>query len=77
MELGWQVLPHPLYPPDLGSSDYHLFRSLRNFDDQDHLELDFGTFFRSHSKKSYEDGIMDLPKRWKYVADNGGIYTTN
>ncbi|GFV09872.1 mariner Mos1 transposase [Trichonephila clavipes] len=26
--LKWEVLPHPLYFPDLAPSDYHLFRSL-------------------------------------------------
>jgi len=29
-ELGWKVLMHPPYSPDIASSDYHLFRSLQN-----------------------------------------------
>jgi histone-lysine N-methyltransferase SETMAR len=26
--IDWEILPHPLYSPDLSPSDYHLFRSL-------------------------------------------------
>ena len=30
LELGWDVLPHPPYNPELAPSDYFLFRSLQN-----------------------------------------------
>ena len=29
-ELGWDLLPHPPYSPDIAPSDYHLFLSLQN-----------------------------------------------
>ena len=31
MELGWEVLSHPSYSPDLAPSDYHLFLALQHF----------------------------------------------
>jgi [histone H3]-lysine36 N-dimethyltransferase SETMAR len=37
-ELGWEVLPHPPYSPDLAPSDYHLFRSIRNHLLQKHFQ---------------------------------------
>ncbi|GFX21854.1 mariner Mos1 transposase [Trichonephila clavipes] len=29
--LGWEVLGHPQYSPDIAPSDYYLFISLRNY----------------------------------------------
>jgi len=28
--LGWELLPHAVYSPDMASSDYYLFRSLQH-----------------------------------------------
>ncbi|GFX67608.1 histone-lysine N-methyltransferase SETMAR [Trichonephila clavipes] len=30
-DLGWEVLMHPPYSPDLAPSDYHLFLAFQNF----------------------------------------------
>ena len=30
-ELGYKVLPHPPYSPDLSPTDYHFFKHLDNF----------------------------------------------
>lgn len=79
--LNWELLPHPPYSPDLAPSDYHLFRSLKNFlrdreflnDDEvqqaveQYLASKMGTNF-------YERGIQKLPIRWRMVVNNGGDY---
>jgi [histone H3]-lysine36 N-dimethyltransferase SETMAR len=48
LQLGWDILPHPPYSPDLAPSDYYLFRSLQNF-------LDGKTFTSNEEVKHHLD----------------------
>jgi len=79
-ELGWEVLMHPPYSPDLTPSDYHLFRSLQNsldgktLTDKRAAENHLKKFFVHKPQKFYTDGIIKLPEKWQKVIDNNGQY---
>ena len=79
-ELGWEVIPHPAYSPDIAPSDYYLFRSLEHFlsgkkyKDMDDIKYGLLEFFGQKTPSWYEKGINDLVNRWSYIVDNDGNY---
>lgn len=80
IDLGWEVLPHPPYSPDLAPSDYHLFLALSNslrdlsFENEDALQEKLAQFFASKHAEWYKSGICALPKKWQQVIDCDGDY---
>ena len=56
LELGWIVIPHPPYSPDLAPTDYHLFRSLadhlrdKKFDDEHDLKPYLENFYEKSTE---------------------------
>ena len=76
LQLGWEVLIHTPYSPDIAPSDFHLFRSLQNSlngknfnsleDCKRHVEQQF---FAQKDKKFWEDGIIRLPEKWQKVVE--------
>ena len=79
-DLGWDVLPHPPYSPDMASTDFKLFRSLQNalrgveFQDEKELRRFIEDFFASKSSGFYVRGFTDLPKRWREIIAHDGEY---
>lgn len=81
-DLGWEVLLHPSYSPDLSPSDYHLFRSLQNtlgntqLASREICENWLSEFFANRDEDFYERGIMRLPSKWQQVVEQNGAYLT-
>ena len=86
-QLGWDILPHPPYSPDLAPSDYHLFRDMtiqlkgKKFTSLDEVKqfikkyLFFDLTHKFYDDKTfYQKGIYDLIKRWDKCINANGDY---
>ena len=72
-ELGYKVLPHLPYSPDLSQTNYHFFKHLNNilqqkrFHNQQEAEDAFHEFLRSWRTDFYTTAINKLISHWQKV----------
>lgn len=78
--LGWKIMKHPAYSPDLAPSDYHLFRSLEHslrgntFNNDQEVKNHVRRYFRSKPESFYKEGIQKLPEKWRKAVESNGAY---
>ncbi|XP_067929379.1 uncharacterized protein [Watersipora subatra] len=79
-ELGWQMLLHPPYSPELAPSDFHLFGPLKNHMRGKHFTTDAAVtkavreWFKTQRPEFYSEGIEKLPGRWNKCIEKEGGY---
>jgi [histone H3]-lysine36 N-dimethyltransferase SETMAR len=79
-DLGWEVLPHPPYSPDMAPSDFHLFTSLkgwlkgRHYNDIEEVRAGIQDYFDSKPVEFYARGFAKLPDIWDEIIALDGDY---
>ena len=79
-KVGFQLVPHPPYSPDLAPSDYSLFGELKKllrgkmFESSEDLEDTVRSFFDMLPSPFYEDSFTELPVRWMKCVDANGSW---
>ena len=79
-ELGWELLVHPSYSPDLAPSDFHLFGPLKSHLRGNHFDSDaavidaVSNWLRTQPTEFYARGIENLVGRRNKCVEKEGDY---
>jgi histone-lysine N-methyltransferase SETMAR len=80
VKLGFEVLDHPAYSPDLTSSDYHLFGPLKDalrgchLTSEEEVKEAMHEWLPAQSKTFLSVGIQKLVQCWNKCIEKHGNY---
>ena len=78
--IGFTLLPHPPYSPDISPSDYYLFAPMKaalrgkTYSNANDLQRDLETWVESKSREFFATAFDKLPGRWRKCIEAGGDY---
>ena len=79
-ECGFEVLPHPLYSPDMAPSDFYLFPKLKSnlsgtqFGSNEGVMTVVNEYLEDQEEDFYLEGISKLEQRWTMCIALKGVY---
>jgi histone-lysine N-methyltransferase SETMAR len=79
-DLGFTLLPHPAYSPDLSPSDFYLFSPMKNalrrniYDNNNAIRDDLNIWFQSKERGFFSKAFEILPTRWQKCINVNGEY---
>ena len=79
-DVGFEVIPHPAYSPDLAPSDFWLFDSMKkplrgkHYSGLPALATAISQWEKSVPKEWYRQGLEKLPVRWRKCIQVKGDY---
>lgn len=77
-DLGYELLPHPPYSPDLAPCDFFLFPKLKSwlagkkFSTNDEIISAVNGYFKEFDKNYFTEGLNGLEKRWSKCIELEG-----
>lgn len=79
-DLGYELLGHPPYSPDLAPSDFHLFPKFKKFlsgkrfSSNEDIQTAVDAYFAMLPESHFLEGILLLEKRWTKCIEVNGDY---